>query len=217
MLKVNEIFETIQGEGVYTGVPAVFVRLQGCPVGCPWCDTKHTWEVKPEQEATFADIPIKSVENEKWGAITESDLVKFCLDNYSARHIVITGGEPCMYDLTNLTRMFQAYEFTCQVETSGTYEVLVSEQTWITVSPKVNMKGGLALVPQALGRANEIKHPVGTHKDIDNLHELLVNYETKSDVVVALQPISQKERATALVWRSALKTIGDSLYKYTNI
>ena len=40
---INEIFQTIQGEGVFTGLPAIFVRLQGCPVGCPWCDTRHTW------------------------------------------------------------------------------------------------------------------------------------------------------------------------------
>ncbi len=47
---VNEIFETIQGEATYTGTPAVFVRLQGCPVGCPWCDTKHTWDVELDKE-----------------------------------------------------------------------------------------------------------------------------------------------------------------------
>ena len=47
-LNINEMFETIQGEGAHTGIPSIFVRLQGCPVGCPWCDTKHTWVIKPE-------------------------------------------------------------------------------------------------------------------------------------------------------------------------
>ena len=47
-LPVNELFATVQGEGAYTGTPAVFVRLQGCNVGCPWCDTKHTWTVDPD-------------------------------------------------------------------------------------------------------------------------------------------------------------------------
>lgn len=42
---INEIFQTLQGEGVFTGVPAIFVRLQRCPVGCSWCDTKHTGTV----------------------------------------------------------------------------------------------------------------------------------------------------------------------------
>ena len=43
-LPINEVYWTIQGEGVHTGVPALFVRMQGCAVGCPWCDTKHTWK-----------------------------------------------------------------------------------------------------------------------------------------------------------------------------
>ena len=41
---INEMFQTLQGEGYFTGVPAIFIRLQGCPVGCAWCDTKHTWD-----------------------------------------------------------------------------------------------------------------------------------------------------------------------------
>ena len=49
MLKINEIFDTIQGEAFYTGTPATFIRLQGCPVGCHWCDTKHTWSEGTEK------------------------------------------------------------------------------------------------------------------------------------------------------------------------
>ena len=47
---VNEIFQSIQGEGYFTGVPAIFVRLQGCPVGCAWCDTQHTWELAADKQ-----------------------------------------------------------------------------------------------------------------------------------------------------------------------
>ncbi len=47
---INEMFQTLQGEGYFTGVPAIFIRLQGCPVGCAWCDTKHTWEKLEDRE-----------------------------------------------------------------------------------------------------------------------------------------------------------------------
>lgn len=50
---INEMFQTLQGEGYFTGVPAIFIRLQGCPVGCAWCDTKHTWE-KRGSEVSFS-------------------------------------------------------------------------------------------------------------------------------------------------------------------
>lgn len=50
---INEMFQTLQGEGFYTGVPAIFIRLQGCPVGCSWCDTKHTWETRADRETSL--------------------------------------------------------------------------------------------------------------------------------------------------------------------
>ncbi len=56
MYKINEVFETIQGEGVFTGVPAIFVRLQVCPVGCAWCDTKQTWTAEPQDFSSLEDI-----------------------------------------------------------------------------------------------------------------------------------------------------------------
>ncbi|MCG6507595.1 7-carboxy-7-deazaguanine synthase QueE, partial [Vibrio parahaemolyticus] len=66
MYKVNEMFETIQGEGVFTGVPAVFVRLQECPVGCAWCDTKQTWDAEPADERSFDEILVKTEDNPNW-------------------------------------------------------------------------------------------------------------------------------------------------------
>lgn len=221
MYKINEMFETIQGEGVFTGVPAVFVRLQECPVGCAWCDTKQTWEAKEEDLTAFGEILVKQQDTPTWCHASADEVVEqYQKQGYTAKHIVITGGEPCIYDLIPLTEAFEAIGCRCQIETSGTYEVITTENTWVTVSPKVAMKGKLPVLDCALERANEIKHPVATQKDIEQLDQLLEQVNISDTTVIALQPISQKPRATQLCidtcvtrnWRLSIQT-----HKYLSI
>ena len=213
--KINEVFETIQGEGVFTGVPAIFVRLQICPVGCSWCDTKQTWTAEPNDLVDVERIIIKTEDSPLWTQLDANGIVDLLIkQGYTAKHVVITGGEPCIYDLHPLTTALETAGFNCQIETSGTSEILTSDQTWVTVSPKINMKAKLPILPSALARANEIKHPVGTHKDIEQLEALLTTATLRNDVTIALQPISQKPRATELCietciarnWRLSIQT-----------
>ena len=196
--KVNEIFETIQGEGSYTGTPAIFVRLQGCPVGCAWCDTKHTWDIEPNLIIALGDTSSKKAESDHWASASADDLLDlFRLRGYRARHVVITGGEPCIYDLNPLCELLHREGYSTQIETSGTFEILAPASTWVTVSPKVNMKGGYPVLTSCLARANEIKHPVAMEKHIEELQALLALIDC-SNKLVYLQPISQKAKATAL-------------------
>jgi 7-carboxy-7-deazaguanine synthase len=138
---------------------------------------------------------------------------------WTARHVVITGGEPCIHDLTPLTELLEKNGYSCQIETSGTHEVRCTT-TWVTVSPKVNMRGGYDVLSQALERADEIKHPVGRVRDIEALDELLATLTDEKQRVIALQPISQKDDATRLCietciarnWRLSMQT-----HKYLNI
>lgn len=215
------MFETIQGEGVQTGVPSIFVRLQGCPVGCPWCDTKHTWSLDDAFLTTASAVIEKNKEDETHFAADESELLALFQERgYTASHVVITGGEPCMFDLRPLTSRLHREGFTTQIETSGTFEVLCDARTFVTVSPKVNMKGGMPVLSSALERANEIKHPVAMQKHIDELDALLQQITDMSGKTVCLQPISQQERATELAittciarnWRLSLQT-----HKYIGI
>ena len=219
-LSINEMFETIQGEGVYTGVPSIFIRLQGCPVGCPWCDTKHTWTLDDAFLTTSDNVITKTKESEAFfNTDGQSILTLFSQQGYQAKHVVITGGEPCMYDLTEVTSLLHDNGYSTQIETSGTYEVRCAPETWVTVSPKVDMKGGLPVLESALNRANEIKHPVAMQKHIDELDALLAKLD-KPCSHVCLQPISQQERATELAiktciarnWRLSLQT-----HKYIGI
>jgi len=218
--KINELFETIQGEGAFTGQPSIFIRLQGCPVACSWCDTKHTWDINLEDEVNAQAMLGKKEESQAWSALSVTDVLAVITEQgYQAKHIVITGGEPAMVDLLPLCEALEQQGLSCQLETSGTFEIKVSEKCWVTVSPKVNMKGGYNILNSAMLRANEIKHPVATEQHVDDLKALLVEHKI-TDTQVYLQPISQKDRATALAIKTCIENnwrLSVQVHKYLGI
>lgn len=218
--KINELFETIQGEGSFTGQPSIFIRLQGCPVACSWCDTKHTWEIELSDEVSQNIMLAKAQETSQWAAMTvEQILVLVKEKGFQAKHIVITGGEPCMVDLTPLCNAFELQGYSTQVETSGTFDIRVSDKCWVTVSPKINMRGGYPILNSAMMRANEIKHPVATEQHINDLKELLAEHSIKNTPIY-LQPISQKSRATELAIATCIANnwrLSVQVHKYLGI
>lgn len=115
-LPVMERFYTIQGEGAYQGHAAYFIRLAGCDVGCVWCDVKESWEA-----GMHPVIPIEQLVEEAM--------------QYPGRLVVITGGEPLMYDLTVLTSRLKEEGFQINIETSGAYP-LSGVIDWVCLSPK---------------------------------------------------------------------------------
>ncbi|MFM2483627.1 7-carboxy-7-deazaguanine synthase QueE [Celerinatantimonas yamalensis] len=215
--RVNEVFETIQGEGIYTGVPSVFIRLQGCDVGCPWCDTKHTWDVESGDECALDQVDQPSHDQKRWASATAEQLIQLVMQ-YHAKHVVITGGEPCWYDLNPLTRRLSDHGYQCQVETSGTYPIAIDPRAWVTLSPKIAMRGGREVLTSAMFRANEVKHPVGRQADIDALDALLAR--CPSSAAIALQPISQQPRATQLCIQTCIERnwrLSAQLHKYIGV
>ena len=115
MLPVMEHFYTIQGEGAHSGRAAYFIRLGGCDVGCHWCDVKESWD------ATLHPL----MDAEEIAAIA----AKHC------KTIIITGGEPLMWDLNILTKKLKELGCMIHVETSGSHN-LRGHIDWITLSPK---------------------------------------------------------------------------------
>lgn len=132
MLPLMEEFYTIQGEGFHKGTAAYFIRIGGCDVGCHWCDVKESWDAAihpPTGADTIAENAAK----------------------YSDT-IVVTGGEPLMWDMKPLTRKLKALGLTTHIETSGAYE-LSGDWDWICLSPKKRMLP----TPKVLEKANELK------------------------------------------------------------
>lgn len=218
--KINEFFETIQGEGSYTGQPSIFIRLQGCPVGCSWCDTKHTWDINLEDQVDTEVILNKTSETTQWSSLSAEDIFDLVIDNkFQAKHIVITGGEPCMVDLTPLCNLFEQKGYSTQIETSGTFEIVTTAKCWVTVSPKINMRGGYKILASAMSRANEIKHPIATEQHINDLKELLELHQIDKTPIY-LQPISQKKRATELAITTCIANnwrLSVQVHKYIGI
>lgn len=130
-MKVNEIFYSLQGEGYYAGTAAVFVRLSGCNLQCPFCDTQHESGV----EMSDAEIVAK-------------------VASYPARLVVITGGEPSLQLTKSLVDALHQEDKFVAVETNGTHR-LPSNVDWITLSPKDLFLGNEAKVELSI--VDEIK------------------------------------------------------------
>ncbi|MFH1320466.1 MAG: 7-carboxy-7-deazaguanine synthase QueE [Bacteroidota bacterium] len=116
MLPVMDAFYTIQGEGYNTGKAAYFIRIGGCDVGCHWCDTRDSWNAEAHQ-------------------LTPIDFIVEDAAEHSAKIAVITGGEPLMYNLDQLTGRLIEKGIKTHLETSGAYP-LSGKWHWICLSPK---------------------------------------------------------------------------------
>ena len=143
MLPVMEHFYTLQGEGYHQGRAAYFIRLGGCDVGCVWCDVKDSWDAEKHPKLNIDDL-ILNIEK------TPADLV------------VVTGGEPLMHNLDELTFALQSAGLKTNIETSGAYP-LSGSWNWVCLSPK-KFKAPL---PEILSFANELKVVVFNQSDFD--------------------------------------------------
>ncbi len=125
-----EAFYTLQGEGAHSGRAAYFIRLGGCDVGCHWCDVKESWDVNAHPHQSIHQIVAEAAA-------------------HPGRMAVITGGEPLMHDLTDLTLALQAAGFKTNIETSGVCEAVTGSWDWICFSPKKFKKPNPAIYEQA--------------------------------------------------------------------
>ncbi len=196
LLPLMEEFYTIQGEGFHTGKAAYFIRLGGCDVGCHWCDVKESWDAELHP-------------------LTAIDIIVNNAKVHPSKAVVVTGGEPLLYNLDLLTTSLQAEGIKTFIETSGAYP-LSGKWDWICLSPK-KFKAphpGIAI------HANELKVIVFNKSDFAwaEEHAKMVSADCK----LYLQPEwSKSKEMTPLIvdyvmnnpkWEISLQT-----HKYLNI
>ncbi len=142
LLPIMEAFYTLQGEGYNTGEAAFFIRVGGCDVGCRWCDVKESWnpDLHPLTKTT---------------EIVEQAMAQ------PSKAVVVTGGEPLLYNLDFLCRELKSHNIKTYLETSGAYS-LTGIWDWICLSPKKNS----APKENIIKLANELKVIIFNDSDI---------------------------------------------------
>lgn len=160
-LKVNEIFYSLQGEGPHTGMAAVFVRLAGCGMGCPFCDTKYAFQTGREMTV---------------------EQILHALEPYPCRNVILTGGEPTEQDFASLARALKQHGYRVHMESNGAHDVDVSDIDYLVVSPKKYVSARM------LQKAHAIKIVVGQDTDLADLAHYFPYANDRT--VVCLQPQS---------------------------
>lgn len=194
-LPVMEHFYTLQGEGFHTGTPAYFIRIGGCDVGCHWCDVKESW-------------------NPDIHPVTPIDDVAKIAASYS-KTIVITGGEPLMYNLEPLTTLLKSLGCSIHLETSGAYP-LTGIFDWICLSPKKTKHP----LPEIFPLVDELKVIVYNQHDFQFAEDFAA--KVSSECKLYLQPEwSKRQSITPKIIEYCLENpkwkISIQTHKYLNI
>lgn len=160
VLPVMESFYTLQGEGFHQGKAAYFIRLAGCDVGCVWCDVKDSWDAEKHPKFSITEIVRKAVDEVSGSRFPVTSNRQLVTSNLPI--VVVTGGEPLMHDLTELTKALHEAGFQTNIETSGS-SPLSGEWDWICLSPK-KFKAPL---PELVLHVHELKVVIFNKSDFD--------------------------------------------------
>lgn len=162
--KVSEIFYSVQGEGRHTGMPAVFLRLAGCSMGCDFCDTKYAFSGGQEMNSLQVLVGLAA---------------------FPCKTVVITGGEPAEQDLPALIAALKSAGYTVHIETNGAHDCDVSRADFVCVSPKKHVCAAM------LKKAHVIKLVVSTQTPLSEIEKFYA-YENENTQLY-LQPESNKQ------------------------
>lgn len=195
LLPVMEHFYTLQGEGAHTGTAAYFIRLGGCDVGCHWCDVKDSWDAE--------NHPLTDID----------ELAKTATEICDT--IVITGGEPTMWNLEYLTSKLKEFGANIHIETSGAYS-LTGTIDWVTLSPKKLAKPQ----PDVIEKADELKCIIYNHHDFQFAEEYASKVKPSCELYLQVEWSKKDQMTESLIdyvkqnpkWKVSVQT-----HKYLDI
>ena len=164
-LEISEIFWSTQGEGSRCGIPSIFVRLAGCRVRCPYCDTRHAWS--GGRAMTPGEI---------------SGEISKLKRRFPASQIVLTGGEPLEQNMTETVACLRQKNFFIAVETSGLYFQDLPIDWW-SVSPKDVT--GFRIHPRLIPKMDEVKLIVNRNLTLDVVKKIR---RRAAEIPIFLQP-----------------------------
>jgi organic radical activating enzyme len=170
ILKITEIFPSIQGEGLRQGEATIFIRLSGCNLKCSFCDTQYAWE-----------------EGRPYSAAQVLDKVRKIRESFPAQWACVTGGEPLLQEIDELTRALKKEGLKIQVETNATiYRSLAVD--WYSVSPKPEKYD---YQPEYREEAKEVKIVITKNLDLESIRRLRKFFPEK--IPLLLQPQSNRK------------------------
>jgi len=195
-LPLMEDFYTIQGEGYYQGHAAYFIRLGGCDVGCVWCDVKESWDADAHPKVSVSEIVMRAQDS-------------------GTEIVVITGGEPAMYDLSLLTKELKKEGLRTHMETSGAYP-LTGTWDWVCFSPKKFKAPDASIYPVA----DELKVIVYHKSDLNWAKEFAALVKPECELYLQPEWSKEKEMLPLIIeyvksnpqWKVSLQ-----IHKYMNI
>jgi 7-carboxy-7-deazaguanine synthase len=185
-MKINEVFHSIQGEGIFCGIPTVFIRTTGCNLRCSWCDTKYAYE--DGKEMTVDEI-LKEVRS------------------YPADHICLTGGEPLIQgNIGLLIRRLLNRGYNVSVETNGSISIRNLARThrlMISMDIKCPSSGEQSKMLfgeiKHLSEVDQLKFVIETDGDYEYAKSVILKYRPRCSVI--FQP----------VWGSEMKTLAGKI------
>jgi 7-carboxy-7-deazaguanine synthase len=184
ILKITEIFPSIEGEGLRSGEPTIFIRLAGCNLRCVFCDTKYSWQGGKEYSVEKILATVRRIRKQ-----------------FPADWVCLTGGEPLLQEVEPLIKKLKKEDFKIHIETNGTVYRSLSVD-WLTLSPKPETYG---FIPEFTTKVNEVKLVVSKELTLKVLHSL--RRKIPAETPILLQPQSNRKWSIELGMKLLKQTL----------